>query len=115
MIPQQQHVIVPIVFHFPFSIFHLGCEADPLGQEGVHMDIIIKSPLMQDKIIDTLSGGTFHGLGFSYMGKKGMEMTFSVTGDGAETEDAVAAAKSAIKATAFGKGLFFSVVPGGAG
>jgi len=79
------------------------------------MDIIVKSPLMQDKIVETLSSGTFHGLGFSYAGKSGMEMTFNVTGDGAETEDAAAVAKSAIKATAYGKGLFFSVVPGSAG
>ena len=79
------------------------------------MDIIVKSPLMQDKIIDTLSSGTFHGLNFSYAGKTGMELTFHVTGEGVETEDAVAVAKSAIKATAFGKGLFFSVVPCSAG
>jgi len=79
------------------------------------MDVIVKSPLMQDKIIDTLSTGTFHGLSFSYAGKTGMEMTFNVTGEGAETEDVVAVAKSAIKATAYGKGLFFSVVQGSAG
>jgi len=78
------------------------------------MDVIVKSPLMQDKIIDTLGSGTFHGLSFSFAGKNGMEMTFNVTGEGAETEDAVAVAKSAIKATAYGKGLFFSVVPGNA-
>jgi len=74
------------------------------------MNILVKSPLMHDKIIDTLSSGAFDGVSFSFIGKKGAELTFSVSGDNAETVDAAAIAKNAIKSSSFGKGIYFSVV-----
>ena len=76
------------------------------------MVIIVKSPLMQDKIKDLLDGGIFDGVRFSFIGKKGIELTFSVSGDNIETADAAAIAKSAIKATEFGKGIMLSVSNG---
>jgi len=65
---------------------------------------------MQDKIKDLLDGGTFDGVRFSFVGKKGIELTFSVSGDNIETADVAAIAKSAVKATEFGKGIMLSVV-----
>jgi len=64
---------------------------------------------MQDKIIETLCSGDFEGVSFTFIEKKGMELTFSADGAGAENADAAAIAKKAIKATGYGKGLFFSV------
>lgn len=73
------------------------------------MNIIIKSALMQDKIKDLLDGGVFDGVIFSFIEKKGMELVFSASGDNLETMDVAAIAKKAIKATEYGKGIFFSV------
>ena len=74
------------------------------------MDIIVKSPLMADKIKELLDGKTIEGACFSFTDKKGMEMTFHVTGDNIEKTDAAGIAKNAIKATDYGKGIYFSVV-----
>ena len=74
------------------------------------MEIIIKSPLMADKIKELLNNKTIDGAGFVFENKKGMEMTFSVSGDAIMAEDAVSIAKKAIKSTDFGKGIYFSVV-----
>lgn len=73
------------------------------------MEIIVKTPLMADKIKALLDGNSFDGVSFAFIEKKGMEMTFAVSSD-TENADAVTVAKSAIKATDFGKGIFFSVV-----
>jgi len=64
---------------------------------------------MQDRIVETLCAGDFDGVSFTFTEKKGMELTFSVAGVSAENADAAAIAKTAIKATNYGKGLFFSV------
>jgi len=64
---------------------------------------------MQDRIVETLCTGDFDGVSFTFAEKKGMELAFSVTGVCAENADAAAIAKNAIKATNYGKGLFFSV------
>lgn len=73
------------------------------------MNIIVKSALMQDKIKDLLDGGVFDGVIFSFVEKKGMDMTFSASGENIDSIDVAAAAKKAIKATEYGKGIFFSV------
>ena len=73
------------------------------------MDIIVKAPLMSEKIKDLLNNKTIDGVRFAFVDKKGMEMTFRVSGD-FENTDAVAIAKSAIKSTDYGKGIYFSVV-----
>lgn len=74
------------------------------------MEIIVKAPLMADKIKELLDGGEFDGISFRYKEKKGMEMTFTVSGENAESSDAAAIAKSAIRSTSYGKGIYFSVV-----
>lgn len=74
------------------------------------MDIIVKSPLMSEKIKELLDGNSINGVSFAFVEKKGMEMTFSVSGDDIEKLDVLAITKNAIKATDYGKGLFFSVV-----
>jgi len=73
------------------------------------MNIIVKAPLMADKIKDLLNGGTFDGVLFQFVGKTGMLMTFEASADNIQTLDPAAIAKKAIKATDYGKGLYFSV------
>lgn len=72
------------------------------------MNIIVKTPLVADKIKNLLDGGSFDGVSFSFLDKKGADMRFAVTGG--EGRDAVDIAKAAIKATSYGKGIYFSVV-----
>lgn len=73
------------------------------------MNIAVKTPLMADQIKDLLDGSTFGGVCFTFVDKKGMEMTFDVSGDNIEALDVVAIARNAIKSTDYGKGIFFSV------
>lgn len=76
------------------------------------MDLIVRTPLMADKIKELLDGQTLENYSFSYVDKKGIDMTFHVTGDGAETagDDIAAIVKGAIKSTDYGKGIYFSVL-----
>ena len=74
------------------------------------MNVIIRSALMQDNIRDLLDGGTFNGVGLSFVGKKGIELSFSASGDDIGSLDVAAIVKSAVKASEFGKGIMFSVV-----
>jgi len=74
------------------------------------MRIVVKAPLMADKMKDLLDGNTFKGVQYAFVEKTGMEMTFEASGEGIESLDPAAIAKSAIKDTEFGKGIFFSVV-----
>lgn len=74
------------------------------------MNIIVKAPLMADKIKELLDGNTIDGVNFMFVEKKGMEMIFSVSGDHVEAMDVAGITKSAIKATDYGKGIYFSVV-----
>ena len=73
------------------------------------MNVIIKTPIMHDKIKELLDGGVFDGVVFSYVEKKGISLVFQVSGDNIETVDAAAIAKKAIKSTEYGKGIYFSV------
>ena len=73
------------------------------------MKISVRSALMSDKIKDLLDGNTYSGVKFDYLEKQGIELLFAVSGDGIETLDVIGIAKSAIKATSYGKGLYFSV------
>jgi len=73
------------------------------------MNVIVRTTLMQDKITELLDGGVFDGIVFSFVEKKGMALTFSVSGDNIETMDVAAVAKKAIKSTEYGKGIYFSV------
>jgi len=73
------------------------------------MNIVVRVTLMQDMIKDLLDGGVFDGIVFSFIEKKGIELTFSASGDNIETMDVVALVKKAIKSTEYGKGIYFSV------
>ena len=73
------------------------------------MNIIVKTPLMQDKIMELLDGGAFDGVVFSFVEKKGMALTFSASGDNLDSIDVEAVVKKAIKSTEYGKGIYFSV------
>lgn len=68
--------------------------------------IYISSALKQQEIIELLEKleGT---ISYKFVEKKGIKMTFEVVG--AEAQVAVDSAKSAIKATDFGKVLYFQV------
>lgn len=70
------------------------------------MGIIIRSPLKADDIKNLLDGNEFSGIKYIFTEKKGMEMHFDVEGEG----DCVNVAKDAIKATDYGKVLYFSVI-----
>jgi len=78
--------------------------------EGVLLNVVVRSALMQDNIRDLLDGGTFNGVGFTFVGKKGIELSFSASGDDLGSLDVAAIVKSAVKASDFGKGIVFSVV-----
>jgi hypothetical protein len=73
------------------------------------MKISVRTALMADKIKDLLDGNTIDGVTFNYLEKQGIELIFNVTGDNIETLDVAAITKSSIKATSYGKGLYFSV------
>jgi|GEM_PF-1935712 len=76
------------------------------------MNIIIKAPLMADKIKELLDGNSFNGTSFSFVEKKGMDMKFVVECEDLSSQDVIDITKKAIKDTDFGKALYFSVVPG---
>ena len=73
------------------------------------MDVVVKSALMADKIKELLDGKTIDGVSFSFVDKKGMDMTFHAACAGAGDIDAAAVVKTAIKSTDYGKGIYFSV------
>ena len=74
------------------------------------MNVIIRSALKQDSIRDLLDGGTFGGVSLSFVGKKGIELSFSASGEDLGSLDVASIVKSAVKASDFGKGIVFSVV-----
>ena len=76
------------------------------------MMIVVRAPLMSDKIRDLLDNKTIGGVRFAFVEKRGMELAFRISGDGIESKDVVGIAKSAIKSTDFGKGIYFSVIKG---
>jgi len=74
------------------------------------MDIIVKAPLMADRIKDLLDNKAIEGANFTFVDKKGMEMSFKASGDNIETMDIAAIVKKAIRSTDYGKGIYFSVI-----
>ena len=83
---------------------------DSGSPEVIFLIVIIRSALKQDSIRDLLDGGTFKGVGLSFVGKKGIELSFNASGDDLGSLDVVSIVKSVIKASDFGKGIMFSVV-----
>ena len=71
------------------------------------MDIVVKSPLMADKIKDLLDNKAIDGLSFSFVEKNGINQTFHAVGE--NIADAAAIAKKVIKSSDFGKGIYFTV------
>ncbi len=71
------------------------------------MKIVVKSPLKAQEIAQLLDGHSQDGFSLRYTGKRGMELEFET--DCTNANQAVAAVKSLIKATEFGKVLYFSV------
>ncbi len=71
------------------------------------MKIAVQTPLKGDEIRALLDGLDKDGAAFTYTGKRGISLEFDVQGPGAE--NACAVAKSEIKATDWGKVLYFSV------
>ncbi|MCL2818862.1 MAG: hypothetical protein FWD41_03975 [Actinomycetia bacterium] len=70
------------------------------------MRILVRSPLLADRVRETLESYDADDGSFTFIETAGGGMVFEVTG----TDDGVALAKSTIRSTDFGKGLFFSVV-----
>jgi len=73
------------------------------------MEIMVRSALMADKIKELLDGKAIDGVSFSFIEKKGMDMTFRAEGD-INGKDAASVAKNAVKSTDYGKGIYFTVV-----
>lgn len=68
--------------------------------------IYVASALKQQEIISLLETSD-EGIKYKFVEKKGIKLSFEV--DGAEVQEAVDKAKAAIKATDFGKALYFQV------
>lgn len=70
------------------------------------MKITVQAPMKGDEIRTLLDGYTQGGT-FSFVEKRGLSLVFEV--EGMDAASACAAAKQAIKATDWGKVLYFSV------
>ena len=70
--------------------------------------ITISCPIKQEFIIETLDGKTIEDIGFTYVGKTGINLRFEITND--DKEKAIRIAKSTIKATEIGSVLYFQIV-----
>lgn len=71
------------------------------------MKLVIRAPMKGDEICSLLDGYSKDGVKFSFEKKEGITLTFDVQGE--NTANACAAAKEAIKATAWGKVLYCSI------
>lgn len=71
------------------------------------MDFMVQTPLKGDEIRTLLDGMEKDGVRLSFVEKRGISLKFHAEGDAAA--NACAIAKQAIKATDWGKVLYFSV------
>ncbi len=71
------------------------------------MKIVIQAPMKGDEMRALLDGYTQDGGTFSFVEKSGLRLVFEV--EGMDAAQACSAAKQAIKATDWGKVLYFSV------
>lgn len=69
--------------------------------------IIINSAMQQDNIKNLLAGIDQDGISFTFKEKRGIQLVFEATGD---KERAVRLAKDSIKATDWGKVLYYNVI-----
>lgn len=70
-------------------------------------NIVISSPMKQDFIIDLLNHKTINDITFSFVSKKGINITFLC--ENKSKEDAIKVTKETIKATEIGSVLYFQV------
>ena len=78
-----------------------------MKERNIGMKVIIRAPMKGDKIAALLDGYTENGTTFTFEKKDDFSLTFDVTGDLAS--DICATAKSAIKATPWGKVLYYTI------
>ena len=71
------------------------------------MKVIIRAPMKGDEIAALLDGYSEGGTTFTFEKRDGISLTFDVAGDSAT--DVCAMAKGAIKATPWGKILYYSI------
>ncbi len=71
------------------------------------MKVSVNAPMRGEQITELLCNHSAPGVSFKYLGKTGMRYNFEVAG--LEKEAAVALAKKLIRATDYGKVLYFSV------
>ncbi|MCL2492360.1 MAG: hypothetical protein FWE87_06440 [Coriobacteriia bacterium] len=69
------------------------------------MKVLVRSPLMTDRIQETLESYSDDGVKFELISRRGMAMEFEVN-----DTDPAALAKRIIRATDFGQGLNFSAI-----
>ena len=72
------------------------------------MIITVSTPLKGKEIIELLSDYNENGISFKYISNKGIRYDFEV--DGLEKDAAISLVKEIIRATQFGKVLYFSVL-----
>ena len=73
------------------------------------MRVIIKAPLMGERIIELFNNKNVADCTFTFQEKKGMELYFAVEGP-LSLEEIVALVKKTIKNTEFGKGIYIAVL-----
>ncbi len=71
------------------------------------MKIVIQAPMKGDEMRALLDGYTQDGGKFSFVEKRGLSLVFEA--EGMDADQACSVAKQAIKATNWGKVLYFSV------
>lgn len=71
------------------------------------MKVIIRAPMKADELVALLDGYSEGGATLTFEKRDGIALTFDVTGDC--TSDVCAMAKDAIKATPWGKILYYSI------
>ena len=78
-----------------------------MNERSIDMKVIIRAPMKGDEIAALLDGYSESGTTFTFEKRDGISLTFNVEGGGAA--DVCAMAKAAIKATPWGKILYYSI------
>lgn len=71
------------------------------------MKIMVQTPLKNREIQELFDGRQVNGMAFTFVGKQGIGLVFDT--DSEDAEAACAVVKQTIKATDWGKVLYFSV------
>lgn len=70
--------------------------------------ITVSCPIKQEFVIEVLDGKTIDGIKYTFEGKSGINLKFSISPE--NKEEAIAIAKKTIKATEVGSVLYFQIV-----